>query len=246
MINALLVDDEPQLRAYLRSLLADAHPEVQVVAEASNISEAKELIARHDPQLVFLDIEMAGGSGFDLLRDLKRWNFEVIFATGHQEYAIQAIRFSALDYLPKPVQPDELSAALVRYHERHRDDVIRAQVQDQFIANIEQPDVKHFKLTLTHGDRTYFVEPEQVLRCAADSNYTNVILHNGKRFIQARTLGELEAMLAPHGFLRLNRSDLVDRAAIDHLAGHEVVLRNGDRLEVSRRRITEVKQALAR
>lgn len=245
MIKALLVDDEPQLRTYLRSLLEEACADIQVIGEASNIEEAKKLIAQHDPQLVFLDIEMAGGSGFDLLRDLKHWNFEVIFATGHQEFAIQAIRFSALDYLPKPVQPEELAAALERYHARHRDATVRTQVQEQFIVNIAQPDVKQFKLTLSQGDRTFFAEPAEVLRCIADRNYTNVILKNEKRFLQARTLSDFEAMLVPHGFLRLNRSDLMNRSVIDHVDGHDAVLKNGERVEVSRRRLAEVKQVLA-
>ena len=245
MPTVLLVDDEPQLRTYLRSLLEEGHTDIQVLGEASNIEEAKKLIAQHDLQLVFLDIEMAGGSGFELLRQLGRWNFEVIFATGHQEFAIQAIRFSALDYLPKPVQPDELAAALERYQERHRDNALRTQLQEQFIANIAQQDVKQFKLTLSKGDRTFFIEPKEVLRCVADRNYTNVILKNEKRFLQARTLSDFEAMLAPHGFLRLNRSDLVNRAVIDHVDGHDAVLKNSDRVEISRRRLAEVKQLLA-
>ena len=245
MIKAILVDDESQLRTYLRTLLGEAHADIQVLGEASNIEEAKKLIAEHDPHLVFLDVEMAGGSGFDLLRQLGRWDFEVIFATGHQEFAIQAIRFSALDYLPKPVQPDELAAALERYNERHRDDATRAQLQEQFIANIAQPDVKQFKLTLSQGDRTFFIDPKEVMRCIADRNYTNIVLKNEKRFLQARTLSDFEAMLLPHGFLRLNRSDLVNRSVIGHVDGHDAVLKNGERVEISRRRLAEVKQMLA-
>ena len=102
-----------------------------------------------------------------------------------------------------------------------------------------------FKLTLSQGDRTFFAEPAEGLRCIADRNYTNVSLKNEKRFLQARTLSEFEAMLVPHGFLRLNRSDLVNRSVIDHVDGHDAVLKNGERVEVSRRRLAEVKQVLA-
>ncbi len=245
MIRALLVDDEPASRNYLRGLLEEAHPGVAVVGEASDIDEARRSIEALRPGLVFLDVEMPGGSGFDLLRELKQWDFEVIFVTGYQRYAIEAIRFSALDYLPKPVQADELAAALERYAQRHTDQVIRQQVQQQFIANIAQPDAKQFRLTLTSGDRSWFVPPDEVARCVADRNYSEVHLANGRRFMQARTLGDLEEMLVPHGFIRVSRSVLLNRTGIDHVDGGQVVLKDGERIDISRRRVNEVKQTLA-
>ncbi len=245
MIRTLLVDDEPAARSYLRGLLAEVAPEVQVVAEASHITEAKALIHAEQPALVFLDVEMPGGSGFDLLRELKRWDFEVIFVTGFQRYAIQAIRFSALDYLPKPAQPEELAAAMERYQERHAAVLDRATVQDQFLANIAQTEAATFKLTIPHGDRTLFVPPTEVVRCQAERNYTWVHLTKGRRHLLARTLKEFEEMLAPFGFLRLNRSDLVRRDVIVRLHDGHAELKDGERLEVSRRRWVELKKLLA-
>ncbi len=245
MIRTLLVDDDPAARSYLRGLLADAHPEVEVIGEASNIGEAQRLIAELKPALVFLDVEMPGGSGFDLLRELKRWDFEVIFVTGFQRYAIQAIRFSALDYLPKPAQPDELAFALERYTEHRTAEQDRNKVQEQFLENIAQKEARAFKLTIPHGDRTFFVAPAEVERCMAERNYTWVYLLNDRRYLLARTLKEFEEMLAPYGFLRLNRSDLVRRDLIVHLETGHAVLRDGQRIEVSRRRMTDLKQLLA-
>jgi len=244
MIRALLIDDEARARQLLRELLAEHHPEVQVVGEAAHREGGQALIAEHRPDLVFLDVEMPGGSGFDLLRDLGHWDFEVIFSTAHQHYAIQAIRFSALDYLPKPVQADELAAALERYRHRHTDQRIRSQVQQQFITNIAQPDIRRFRLTLTSGDRSWFVPPDEVFRCIADRNYTEIQLHDGRRFVQARTLGDLEEMLLPHGFIRVSRNALLNRAIIDHVDGSQAVLKDGERVEISRRRVSEVKAAL--
>lgn len=245
MMNVLLVDDEAGNRSYLRDLLGELNAGIEIIGEASDIHQAERLILEHEPDIVFLDVEMPGGTGFDLLRKLERWDFEVIFVTGFQKYAIQAIRFSALDYLPKPVQPDELVQAIERYHQRHKDHDVRGMVQEQFITNIAQPDQTLFKLTLTSGDRSFFVPPTDVTMCIADRNYTEVRLQNDKRFLQARTLGDFEEMLLPFGFIRLNRSALVNRAGIDHVDGGEAVLKNGERIEVARRRKDEVMRALA-
>jgi two-component system LytT family response regulator len=243
MITALIVDDDATNRDYLRSLLA-VYPDVTVIGEAGTISLAQERITLQAPDLLFLDVEMPGGSGFDLLQQLGSWPFEVIFCTGFQRYAIQAIRFSALDYLLKPVQPDELAAALQRYHQRHPD-ADRKVVQQQFLQNLRQSDEQQLKLTLTTGDRTYFVSPAELSHCTADDNYTELHTSDGRRFISARTLKDYEDMLAPIGFLRVHRSTLVNKAQITHIDDGHVVLKNQARLEVSRRKRDDVLKAMA-
>ena len=243
MIRALIVDDDPANREYLRNLLT-RHPEVVVEGEAANIAQAAERIGALWPDLLFLDVEMPGGTGFDLLGQLKTWPFEVIFCTGFQRYAIQAIRFSALDYLLKPVQPDEQAEALKRFKERHPQED-RNTVQQQFLANIGQRDEHAMKLTLTQGDRTYFVAPADLTHCTADDNYTELHTTDGRRYISARTLKDYEDMLAPLGFLRVHRSSLVNRSAITHLDDGHVVLKNSVRVEISRRKKEEVLKALA-
>ncbi len=245
MIRTLLVDDDDAARRYLRGLLDEAHADVHVVGEAANIGEAMDTIKAHQPDVVFLDVEMPGGSGFDLLRSLKHWDFTVIFTTSHQHYAIQAIRFSALDYLPKPVLPEELAAALERLREQRAEVQPTSEVQQQFIANIAQPNTSTFKLTIPHGDRTFFVAPSEVMRCEAERNYTWVHLGPERRYLLARTLMDFEEMLEPFGFVRLNRGDLVRKEEIRHLEGGNAILRDGTRIEVSRRRLSELKQLLA-
>lgn len=244
MINAVVIDDDSSNRDYLRTLLASIAPDVRIVGEASNIQDGMAAIAAEAPGLVFLDVEMPGGSGFDMLQKLGSWPFEVIFTTGFQRYAIQAIRFSALDYLLKPVQPDELTEALDRFRERHMD-VDRRTVQQQFLANIGQRDEQAMKLTLTTGDRTYFITPAEITHCTADDNYTELHTADGRRFVSARTLKDYEDMLAPLGFLRVHRSTLVNKSQITHLDDGHVVLKNQARLEVSRRKREEVLKALA-
>jgi two-component system LytT family response regulator len=243
MIRVLLVDDEEGKRRYLHGLL-QAHPDLEVIGEAGTIAEARALIDRSPPDLLFLDVEMPGGSGFDLLEQLGNWPFAVIFITAFQRYAIQAIRFSAFDYLLKPVQPDELADALRRYRER-TPVLDRARKQEQLLANLRQTDSTGLKLTLTQGDRTYFVPPKEISHCLADDNYTELHLHEGRRFTSARTLKEYDEMLSPFGFLRIHRSSLVNRIHVSHLENTHVVLKGGARLEVSRRMRTEVLRALA-
>jgi two-component system LytT family response regulator len=243
MIRTLLVDDDAGNRAYLRELL-HAHAAIRVIGEAQNIADAEALIRTETPDLLLLDVEMPGGSGFELLQQLGTWPFEVIFTTAFQRYAIQAIRFSALDYLLKPVQPDELAASLQRYRSAHQSQG-HSTVQQQFLANIGQPDIAAMKLTLSIGDRVYFIAPAQVTHCTADDNYTQLQLEDGRQFVSARTLKDYEDMLAPLGFLRVHRSALVNSAAVSHVDQDHLVLKGGMRIEVSRRKREEVMRALA-
>ncbi len=245
MIRAVLVDDDAANRDYLRELFRNGGHAVEVVGEAENITQARERIEELRPDVLFLDVEMPGGTGFDLLKQLGNWPFEVIFCTGFQRYAIQAIRFSALDYLLKPVQPDELAAALERFAERHPKSAERNEIQQQFLANIGQADEQAMKLTLTTGDRTYFIPPMEVTHCMADDNYTELHVSDGRRFVSARTLKDYEDMLTPLGFIRVHRSALVNRTMITHLDGAHVILKSNERIEVSRRKRDDVLKALS-
>ncbi|MBI3233044.1 MAG: response regulator, partial [Bacteroidetes bacterium] len=137
--------DEAEAVGALRAMLARRAPDVHVVAAASSIQEARELIADQTPQLVFLDVQMPGGDGFELLRQLGRWDFDVVFTTGSSRHAIQAIRFSALDYLVKPILGDELRASIDRHIAKRGS---TTEVQTQLLHNIAQPDERTMKLTL--------------------------------------------------------------------------------------------------
>lgn len=241
MVRAVIVDDEVEARDVLRTMLHRRTPEVNILAEGSSVTEAMALIAEHKPDLLFLDVQMPGGSGFDLLKQLGTWDFDVIFITGNSQHAIQAIRFSALDYLMKPVLGDELRAAIDRHIAKRSPN---AEVQTQLLHNLAQPDQRTMKLTLTHGDRTYAIAPAEVAWCQADDNYTALHLADDRRFVSARTLKDYDEMLSPHGFLRVHKSSLVNRKHVEGVAEGHVRLRNGTRVEISRRRLEEVTHAL--
>lgn len=243
MITAVQVDDETSARKFLRSRLVEVAPEVNVIGEANNIADAERLIADTKPQLVFLDVEMPGGDGFELLKRMGRWDFDVIFITGHSHYAIQAIRFSALDYLVKPVQADEIRAAIDRHMAQRG--TRPPEVQQHFLGNVAQRDEQALRLTLTHGDRTYAIAPADIAWCQADNNYTALHLADDRRFVSARTLKDYDEMLSPLGFLRVHKSALVNRRHVDGIdVEGRVRLRNGTRVEISRRRLEEVVREL--
>lgn len=241
MVRAVIVDDEVEARDVLRTMLHRRTPEVNILAEGSSVTEAMALTAEHKPDLLFLDVQMPGGSGFDLLKQLGTWDFDVIFITGNSQHAIQAIRFSALDYLMKPVLGDELRAAIDRHIAKRSSN---AEVQTQLLHNLAQPDQRTMKLTLTHGDRTYAIAPAEVAWCQADDNYTALHLADDRRFVSARTLKDYDEMLSPHGFLRVHKSSLVNRKHVEGVEEGHVRLRNGTRVEISRRRLEEVTHAL--
>ncbi len=244
MIGALLVDDEAAAREHLRGRLAAVAPEVDILSEASNIGDAERLIRTHAPQLVFLDVEMPGGNGFQLLQRLGRWEFDVIFTTAFQRFAIQAIRFSALDYLLKPVQADELRAAVDRHIQRNGAPMRAG--QEGFLHNIAQGDTLGMKLTVVHGDRSVALSPRDITWCRADDNYTQLHVKGGQRYMSARTLKDYDEMLSPFGFIRVHKSALVNRAHVEGLTDGHVRLRNGVLVEVSRRRMNDVEHALKR
>ncbi|MBS1547949.1 MAG: response regulator transcription factor [Bacteroidetes bacterium] len=242
-MQAVIVDDEQEARDVLRTMLCRHAPEVAILAEVASVAQAMEVLRTHKPDLLFLDVQMPGGDGFELLKRLGAWDFDVIFTTGSSKHAIQAIRFSALDYLVKPVLGDELLAAIDRHIAKRGS---APDVQAHLLHNIAQPDERTMKLTLTSGDRSYFIPPSEVVWCEADVNYTNLYLKDERRFVSARTLKDYEDMLSPLGFLRTHRSYLVNRAHIDHLDKNGyVVLRNGQRVEVASRRREEVAKALS-
>lgn len=242
-MRAVIVDDEQEARAVLRALLQRHAPEVDVLAECSSVAQAIVVLKDHKPEILFLDVQMPGGDGFELLKQLGTWEFDVVFTTASQHHAIQAIRFSALDYLMKPVLGEELRAAIDRHLAKRAP---ASDQQQQLLHNIAQPDEHTMKLTLTSGDRSYFVDPADVVWCEADVNYTNLHLADERRFVSARTLKDYEDMLTPLGFLRTHRSYLVNRVHVDHLdKSGFVVLRNGKRVEVASRRRDEVARALA-
>lgn len=236
-IRAIVVDDDPFTAAHLRVQLEAIAASVDVVAECVDVPSGLAAIATHKPDLVLLDVQMPGMDGFDLLDRVQERDFGVIFITSFDQYAIRAIRYSALDYLLKPVKADELRQALARF-------VAQGTARGGRIEHlVEQRRAKepHASIVIVtrHGDR--HLRTKEVLRCEADSNYTVFHLHNGERLVASYTLANYEEFLLGNEFLRIHRSHMVNVRHVTSLdRDGRVLLRDGTVLEVSRRRSAEV------
>lgn len=229
MIRALLVDDERLARAELRRLLA-AHPEVEIVGEAVNAADALTQIVALRPELVFLDVQMPGGSGFDLLAALDTAP-QVIFTTAFDQYAIRAFEVSALDYLPKPIQAARLAAALQRVGPGRTQTAAAAPAWG--------------KLFIKDGERCWFVGLEQIRLFESEGNYTRVYF-DGERPLMLRSLSQLEEKLEPARFFRASRRhivnlDFVRQVRPGEAGGLALLLRDEQTVEVSRRRAAQFK-----
>lgn len=246
MLRAIVVDDEPAAIESLCLLLKWQGGElVRVEGSARSVAEALELVERLKPEVVFLDVEMPGESGFDFLRAVPQQDIAVIFVTAHEHYAIQALRMSAVDYLLKPVDPIELRAALERvWQQRRRWQRARWQA---LLSNLEQP--KPQRLVLPVLDGFQIVPVEEVLYCQSEGSYSRVVTA-ADRILTTRLLGQWEELLEPMGFLRIHRAFLVNVQHIRkvrrdmHGECAAVILSSGEELPISRRRLALVLERL--
>ncbi|MEL6673432.1 MAG: LytTR family DNA-binding domain-containing protein [Bacteroidota bacterium] len=205
-LRTLLVDDEEDARFMVRTYLEKFCPQVDVIGEAHSVETALRAIQQDEPDLVLMDVRLSPGSGFDVLEQLPEVNFATIFITAHDEYAMRAIRFSALDYLLKPVDVEELAAAIEKARPREEADLR----MDIFRENLRHPSDHFDRIVLPTMEGFIVQEVKDILRCEADRNYTHVILINGKKMVIPRTLKTYDELLSRLGFFRTHQSHLVN------------------------------------
>lgn len=246
MIKALIVDDELKARNVLQHYIVNFIPEITEVRQADSVDAATTMLATYQPGIVFLDVEMPHKNGFDFLVQMKEPAFDVIFTTAYNQYAIQAIRFSALDYLLKPVDPDELKAAVQRHLEKQESSQQKKELFSNLVSNIEKKEVKDFKIAVPSSDGVHFFTIEDIIRLEADRSYTHIHLANKKPFIASKTLRHFEEMLDEFHFIRTHKSHLVNPRHITRISNDNefVLLTDGTKVEVSRRKKEEVLQQL--
>jgi len=238
-LKALIIDDERLARRALRRLL-NAHPEVQVIGEAANPDEAIRAIAKSSPDVLFLDVEMPGGSGFDLLEKLEDVP-AVIFTTAYDEYAVRAFEVSALDYLVKPITTERLAAALGRAEK-----ALTAFLKEPFQAG--GPSAVH-QIFVRDGERCWIVRLADISLMESDGNYTR--LHfGGNAPLVFRSLAAIEQRLSPTTFFRANRSQIVNLGWIETVENDmdgrlSIKLRNGKQVEISRRQSRSLRERLS-
>jgi two-component system, LytTR family, response regulator len=246
MIKALIVDDEQASIDLLNWLITEYCPDISSVQWARSVKDAVPLIKSFQPDIVFLDIQMPHQSGFDLLTNIDNWNFEVIFTTAYNEFAIQAIRFSALDYLLKPIDETELKKAVERYKVKRIYAPAGQILFRNFMQNIAQGNREKFKLALADASEIKYVQIDEIIRLQAESNYTHIFLKENKIFISAKTLKEYDEMLEGQRFLRVHKSHLVNPAHIQAYDRQGILLMSDNsKVEVARRKKEFLQQALA-
>jgi len=207
-IRAIIIDDEKKSRELIFDIIKFHFPKI-ILEEAENVAEGIKKINVFNPNIVFLDIDMPDGTGFDLLRNLSAYDFKIIFITGHEEHAVKAIKFSALDYILKPVNADELvnavKFALSIIQEKNEQIKI-----ETLLNNLNQENKKPRKLILNTSDNIYIVDTKDIIRCQSDNNYTSFFLANTEKIIMSKTLKEYETILPEDIFIRIHRSHIIN------------------------------------
>jgi len=209
MIKVAIIDDEEGSIELTGNLLKLCETPVQLVGTASSVESGYQLLLNHPPDLVFLDVEMKDGTGFDLLKRFETISFKVIFITAHQEFAIAAFKFSALDYLLKPVSPPDFVAAVRKAEQAISGEELNVKLQ-ALLYNINDPSRNRKKVVLKTSDRIYAIYASDIIRFESDGSYTTVYLNDGKKIVVSRLLKEFDEMLAPSGFARPHQSHLVN------------------------------------
>jgi len=245
MIKILIVDDEQSAGRILQVLIEKHVPGEKQVMISNNPQEALDLLQSYQPTLVMLDIEMPGMNGFDFLNRASEWNFDVVFTTAYDKYAIKAIRFSALDYLLKPIDIVELQNAVNRHIVKQQTMPANSQqpLVDNLIYNLQQKDQQQFKLALSTSEGIFLYEPQEIIVLEGSSNYTKFFFASQRPLMVAKTLKEYEDILTEHRFIRVHKSFLVNRSHVVKVDREGVLeMSNGMHIPVSRRRKTEILQ----
>jgi len=250
MIRAIIIDDEPLAIDSLMLLLKKkCRDDVQVVATSNSPRLGRELIEKHHPDLVFVDVEMPGMSGIDLIRSFSNPGFRVVFVTAFDIYAIEALRLSAIDYLLKPVDAEEIERVVskIKTDIKKNENTFSSQLQSLEKILLQNSGIKESRIGIGMADKIVFVNIADILYCIADGAYTNIFLADGKKVVASRTLGDFEEQLTTHDFFRIHHSNLINLRHVKEFQrfnGGYVIMNNNEKLEVSHRKRNDFLKAL--
>nr|WP_295934444.1 LytTR family DNA-binding domain-containing protein [uncultured Dyadobacter sp.] len=247
MIKCVIIDDENNCLEMLEWLLKTYAPSVSVAALCSSGEKGIEAIREHRPDVIFLDIEMPKMNGFDMLEKFDKLHFDVVFTTAYDKFAIKAFKYSALNYLLKPIDPDDLIETVRRIEEK-RNVPSREQIELLF-QSVQQMKPTPTRIALTTGDGMIFVPTQDILYCEADSNYTSVVLANGKKIVVSKVLKDVDEALSGPDFFRVHNSFLINLNRIKKFVrgeGGYVVMDNDVAISISRSRRQEFMEMFAR
>ncbi len=235
-LKTIVVDDEFHSRASLKGILKEYCEGVEVIGEAKSAEEAIFILQSQKPDLVFLDIELGDGTGFDVLQAIDKPEFSIVFTTAFDQYAIKAIKFNALDYLLKPIDIDELQSAIQKVIELRKSEPENKNL-DHLIANLRMQHNENPVITLSTSDSFQYIPVHDIIRCEASGAYTEFHIRNKAPLLVSRTLKDYENLLQDHGFFRVHQSHLINLREIDKYVktdGGYIVLKDGQKVAVSR------------
>ncbi|MEO6868057.1 MAG: response regulator [Ginsengibacter sp.] len=237
-ITTFIIDDEFQSRSFLHTMLQQYFPEIIVVGEASSVREGLEGINKYKPDIVFLDIQLKEETGFDLLNRLPKIDFALIFVTAYNQYAIKAFRFNAIDYLLKPIIPEELIEAVNKVKQRIASTKTDSKkLVDQLYLDIQDPKKIHDKIAISTSEGFNIIPISEIIYCHAISNYTRFYLTDKKSILSSYTLKQYDELLTAQSFFRAHRSYLINMTHVKMYKkgdGGEIVMSNGDEIELAR------------
>lgn len=248
MIKALIIDDEEHCINRLKSLLMPSYKSmIEIVGTARTFQQAIKAITLLNPELIFLDVQLDDKTGFDLLKALPQIDFDIIFTTAYEEFAIRAIKFSAIDYLLKPIDADDLDAALLKLS-NEKSKKITSQKIDLLLQNAQLNSGTFKKILVSTIAGFEFIDISNIVRCQSDINYTTIYLTDKQKLVVAKTLKEFEELLSEYSFFRVHNSHLINLSFIKSYKrgkGGSIKLTDGTEVEVSSRRKDEFLKKLA-
>ena len=247
LITAVIIDDEQNNIDNLSILLRQYCPQLEITGQAINATEGETLILRLNPEIVFLDIQMPGKNGFELLKSLRTHHFELIFVTAHDQYGIQAVKFSAIDYLLKPINPEELinavNKAIYRSAEKKQNKKLENLLQ---VLQNQQQKYTH-RIALTSAKETRFIKTQEIIRCESSNNYTTFFIIGGEKIMTSKPIFEYEEILNEYGFIRCHQTHLVNKRFIKSLVkqdGGYLLLEDDTQIPISRMKKDMIKKEL--
>lgn len=245
--KSVLIDDEKHNLDNLKQLLSTYCPQIDVCDTAVNAAEGKGCILKHQPDIVFLDIQMPDKNGFDLLTDLNNYDFEIIFVTAYDQYAIKAMRFAAVDYLLKPIDIEELQAAVSRAIKKCQSKVQNHQLENLIQLIRSQENKEEHRIALATMKETRFIKTNEIVRCESSNNYCTFFLKNNEKLLVCKPIYEYEEILKKYGFIRCHQSHLINKKYVKSWIkedGDRLLLLNGEEIPISRNKKDMVKNAL--
>lgn len=245
-MKVLVIDNEVNVRESFVDLIIKNCPQVNEVTQANGVKSGLEAIQKHKPDLVFLDVEMDDGTGMDLMKQLSSFDFQLIFITAFNKYAVDAFKFSAIDFLLKPVNSDELIRSVERAQKNIRSKDLSQQlaVLQESLQAIKSTDKK---IVLNDSESIHFIKISEIIRCEADGAYTKFVFLQRKEILVSSTLKEYEEMLVPYGFSRVHNSHIINLNKIirfDRKDGGFLVMENNDTVPISKRKKDELAQII--